>query len=345
MSNRITKRLPTEDLDHILGHTQSLWDELSGKRIFITGGTGFFGIWLLETIAYANDQQGTKVSATILSRDPQAFLARMPHIARRTEFDWLTGHPSTFSFPITPYDYLLHLATATSAHLGQTDQSAMLKTKLASISHVLDYAKQANIRRMLVTSSGAVYGPQPPNLSHIPESYIGAPDPMDPASAYGTGKRLVEQMCSLAPEINIVIARCFSFIGPHLPLDARFAAGNFIRDVLRDQPISISGDGRAIRSYLYAADLVVWLLTLLMRGQSLCAYNVGSDSGISICDLARTVACTGKTNDQTSILSKNDDGSAPRYVPNIDRAKGELNLKTLIPLEDAIARTLDWCRL
>ena len=100
----------------------------------------------------------------------------MPHLADRSEFDWLCGNPATFSFPVSRHDYLLHLATATSAHLTQTDPAEMLKTKLASISRVLDYARHAEIRRMLVTSSGAVYGPQTPELSHIDETCGGAPE-------------------------------------------------------------------------------------------------------------------------------------------------------------------------
>ena len=333
--------LPADDLKHILVHTAELLRELDGKRIFITGGTGFFGIWLLETIAYANDQLGICVSATVLSRDPQAFLARMPHLAKRGEFGWVLGHPTSFAFPNTPNDYLLHLATATSAHLGTTDAAVMLKTKLASISHVLDFARHAGIRRMLVTSSGAIYGPQPRELSHIPETYTGAPDPLDPVSAYGNGKRLVEQMCALAPDVEIVIARCFSFIGPHLPLDARFAAGNFIRDALAGGPIKIKGDGSPVRSYLYAADLTIWLITLLLKGRASQAYNVGSDAAVNLAELAQSVArvAGGMVVD---IAKPRSDGSAERYVPAIDKVRTELGLDVRVALESALERSLAW---
>lgn len=332
--------IPEEDLNHVLAHTGEIWRELAGKRLFITGGTGFFGIWLLEAIAAANDSLKVGVGATVLSRDPARFLARMPHLAIRSEFDWLTGHPASFTFPdATRHDCILHLATATSAHLGQTDPVEMLQTKLSGIRHVLDYARRAGIRRLLVTSSGAVYGPQPAGLGQIPETYRGAPDPLDPASAYGTGKRLVEQMCALAPEVDCVIARCFSFIGPHLPLDARFAAGNFMRDALDGRAIVVRGDGRPIRSYLHAADLVIWLLTILVRGKARRAYNVGSDEAVSTLQLANRIARCSATPLAIEVRGMASESPPDRYVPDITCARMELGLKVAIGFDHAVART------
>ncbi len=335
--------VPDADLEHILSHTRPLWQELAGTRLFITGGTGFFGIWLLEVIAAANDALKVGVGATVLSRDPRRFLDRMPHLAGRPEFDWLRGHPASFTFPASRHDYILHLATATSAHLTQTNPREMLETKLASIGHVLDYARHAGVRRMLVTSSGAIYGPQPADLARIPETYRGAPDPMNPASAYGNGKRLIEQMCALTPEVDTVIARCFSFIGPHLPLDARFAAGNFIRDAVEGGPIVIRGDGTPIRSYLYAADLALWLITILLKGKPRRPYNVGSDQAISLAELAKKVA-TATGGMAVSITRLPTAGSPETYVPDIQRARDELGLDVLIPLRQGLSRTVDWLK-
>lgn len=331
------------DLEHVLTHTAALWPALAGSRLFITGGTGFFGTWLLETLIAANDALGIKVRATVLSRNPQQFLARMPHLACRREFEWLQGHPASFTFPATGHDYLVHLATATSANLDETNPIEMLQTKLTSIRHVLDYARHAKIKRVLVTSSGAVYGPQPAGLSHIPETYNSAPDSMNPASAYGNGKRLVEQVCALYPDIAIVVARCFAFIGPHLPLNARFAAGNFLRDAISGKTIAIRGDGTPVRSYLYAADLVIWLITLLLQGRPANAYNVGSDQAINLADLAKAIAkAAGGAEIHIARQPTTDD--AERYVPSIEKARNELGLAVRVPLPIALQRTIDWTR-
>lgn len=335
--------VPVADLDEILSRTDKLWRDLAGSRLFITGGTGFFGTWLLESIAAANDRSNAGVAATVLSRDPSGFLSRAPHLAGRREFDWLQGQPSDFAFPRRPHDFLVHLATATSAHDGQTDPVEMLTTKFMGIRRLLEFANRTGIRRALVTSSGAIYGPQPSDIECLPETFNGAPDPTVPAAAYGQGKRLVEQMCAVAPGIDCVIARCFSFAGPHLPLDARFAAGNFLRDALAGGPIRVGGDGTPLRSYLYAADLAAWLLTLLVKGRGGRAYNVGSDQAVSILQLAGTVAAIAGGCEV--VVAKRPDGSpAQRYVPSIARARDELELDVWTPLPTALKRTLDWAR-
>jgi len=340
----VSKPLLREDLDHVLLHTQALWQQLAHKRLFITGGTGFFGRWILESIMAANDALGCAVSATVLSRDPGRFKREMSHLASRSEIDWICGRPTDFDFPNGGHDYILHLATATSAYLGETDPIDMLQIKLASIRRVLDYASQTKARRLLVTSSGAVYGPQPAELSRIPESYRGSPDPLDPASAYGQGKRLVEQMCALVPEVDFVIARCFSFVGPHLPLDARFAVGNFLRDALAGRRIILKGNGQSVRSYLHAADLTIWLLTLLINGKPGCAYNVGSDHAVTTLELARKISALATGLPEVLVTGASNTGPISRYVPDITYTRTDQGLDVFLSLETSIERSFRWLR-
>jgi dTDP-glucose 4,6-dehydratase len=170
---------------------------------------------------------------------------------------------------------------------------------------------------------------------------------MNAASAYGEGKRLVEQMCALTPEVETVVARCFSFIGPHLPLDARFAAGNFLRDAIAGGPIVVQGDGTAERSYLYAADLVVWLLTLLLKGKPRRAYNVGSEESITVLELARRVATRKGSRGEVLVAGagrSSPTASPSAYVPDIARARDEFGLATWIDLNEALTRTMAWQR-
>ena len=338
--------LPAEDLRHILKHTSPLWEEARGKSFFITGGTGFFGIWLLESFTHINDALQLAARATVLTRDPVAFARKAPHLAGRADLRFIQGDIRDFEFPAGDYDYLIHAATEASAKLNNEAPEEMLDAIVAGMRRTLDFAAQANVKKFLFTSSGAVYGRQPSALTHVPEDYNGAPDCLDPGSAYGEGKRIAELMAAIHAKhhpCEIIIARCFAFVGPHLPLDTHFAIGNFLRDVMAGSPIRIGGDGTPYRSYLYAADLAIWLWTILFKGKSLRPYNVGSAEDYSIASLALIVNEALGGNSLIEIARSPEPHSAPsRYVPAVARAQTELELACFIPLAESLRRTRQW---
>jgi dTDP-glucose 4,6-dehydratase len=336
--------LPAADLEHIFRHTERLWRKLDGARFFITGGTGFFGLWLLETIVYMRQRLGLNLRAAILTRDSRAFFQKTPFLARQSCFDWISGDVRTFDFPAGEFSHVIH-AAATSSRTIQTQE--MLDTLVDGTRRVLQFAAQSHCRRLLFISSGAVYGPQPPELPRIPETHPHGPNPLDPASAYGEGKRLAELLCAIATrEANLpcVIARCFAFIGPHLPLDAHFAAGNFLRDAMNGGPIRVESDGRAERSWLYMADLMIWLLTLLTRGKPAYPYNVGSGECFSVAELATRVKKLSGVDCPVLLRDPPNSAPPPRYVPDIRRAREELGLEVRIGINEAILRAMNWMK-
>jgi dTDP-glucose 4,6-dehydratase len=339
--------LPKEDLDHILKYTRTLWEEMRGQRLFITGGTGFFGIWLLESFARANDALTLGASATVLTRDPAAFAGRVPHLSARSDLAFVHGDVRTFAFPAGKFAFVIHAAATWTAKQSAEASLETFDGIVGGARHVLDFAAQAGTRKLLFTSSGAVYGRQPPGMASLPEDYVGAPDPLDVASAYGEGKRAAEHLCCLYGRMHafeVKIARCFAFVGPHLPLDAHFAIGNFIRDALRGGPIRVNGDGTVCRSYLYTADMAIWLWTILFRGKTACAFNVGSGFSLSIKQLAERVAATMNCRIEY-LLADSVDAQRPanRYIPDVSRAESEFGLSVRVPLEEAIRRTVNWC--
>ena len=275
----------------------------------------------------------------------------MPHLAGEPSIKLIQGDVRSFSFPEEQFDCIIHAAAPTSADAGGQPLE-LLSTLVDGTERMVSFARSHGTKRFLLISSGAVYGRQPQNLSHIPEDYLGGPDWLTPAAAYGEGKRVSELMCSVhAQETNIefTIARCFTFVGPHLPLDQHFAIGNFIGDALAGRSIKILGDGLPLRSYLYMADLAIWLWTMLLRAprleSNLQVYNVGSAEAISIRALAGEVIETLDPSLKVEIGTQPSAcTSLLQYVPDVKRAETQLGLRQRIGLREAIRRTAAWYR-
>ena len=345
MSLPVLRPLSAADLEHVLERARPIWQELRGQRLFITGGTGLFGIWLLESIKAANARLDTRISATVLSRDPKRFLVRAPHLADLASIGWHPGDARSFTFPAGRYDHVIHAAAPTTADMNAERPDEAFDTIGSGTRRALELAAAAGAANVLFVSSGAVYGRQPPTLENVPETYLGAPECTDRHAAYAEGKRAAELLCAFAtrpggPQAKI--ARCFAFVGPHLPLDAHFAVGNFLRDALRGGDIAIAGDGTPCRSYMHMADLVVWLLTIMMSGAPMRAYNVGSDEAVSIAELAQRVARVVGKGSKVRISGQASGAPPERYVPSIDRARQELGLEVCIGLDAALERTVRW---
>lgn len=335
------------DLNHILSHTEDLWEELRGQRIFVTGGTGFFGAWLLESFAWANAHFNLKASLVVLTRDVEAFRKKTPRLANDHAIGFHVGDIRNYRFPEGEFSHIIHAATTSAvATFNKEDPLVKFDTVVQGTRHTLDFAVRCHAKKLLITSSGAVYGVQPPNMTHIPEDYRGSPDPADSGAALGEGKRTAEFLGTYYSGkygIETKIARCFSFVGPYLPLDIHYAIGNFIRDGMKGDPILVKGDGTVYRSYLYAADLVIWLWTILLRGKACYPYNVGSEDHITMAELAHTVSqCFQKPIEVQ--IAKTPDPVQPveRYVPLTKRAQEELGLRQRIDLPEGIKRTISF---
>lgn len=340
------KPLPQDDLDHVLQLARPSFESLRGARLFITGGTGFFGHWLLESLLQADRELSLGVHATVLTRSKASYAVRAPHVASSPAIDLLEGDIRTFTAPTQAFSHIVHAATDATGSQADAPAYQLAESILEGTRRVLQLARTSGSTRLLYVSSGAVYGRGVTDVTHIPETYRGAPDPLLLQSSYDEAKRMAEHLCvaySAGTDLACTVARCFAFVGPHLPLDQHFAVGNFIGDALADRTIHIRGDGTPLRSFLYMSDLAAWLWTLLAQGSRDRAYNVGSDQAVSIGELAQATASTLRPGLTVQIDGMPRQGQTPAtYVPEIRRANDELGLRVTVPLTAALRKTAEW---
>jgi dTDP-glucose 4,6-dehydratase len=331
-----------KDLEGLIERTSSLWEPLRNARIFITGGTGFLGCWLLASLLKANDVHCLNATAVILTRDPASFQKKHPELNCPKSVVLHCGDITNFHFPEGKFTHMIHAASDLSQS-NQPDPAGLIESTLRGCRRVMEFASAKSIKSVLYTSSGAVYGPMKPGRGPLTEDAPVTALPLKASSAYAEAKRLGEMMCVLDAEshgISVKIARGFAFIGPYLPLESHLAAASFMRSALRDEDIVIQGHGKTIRSYLYGADLAQWLWTILLHGQHAHPYNVGSDRPISIQSLAEAIIATCGSKSRLHILKCMRHNEEPEvYLPDIRRARNELKLDIFTKFDDAILNT------
>jgi len=315
----------------------------------VTGGTGFVGTWFVETLLWARSNFGGIGRVSVVSRDPAKFLNRNPHLVDNAALRFVVGDIRALDlFALPDPDFVLHAATAASAVLNDGDPDEMLDVIVGGQNRLFGELARFSRPRVLFTSSGAVYGPQPEGLSHFPEGYLSAQPDRDEKSAYHDGKRAAELICLDATSsgvADVVLARLFAFVGPHLPIDTHFAIGNFIRDAMHGGPIVLNGDGTTVRSYQYASDMTSWLLALLVDGAPGRAYNVGSDRAMNMREIATSVARIAGPDVKVDIRGTQQPGQpVDRYVPSVERVSSEFGLDNCMNFDEAVSRTLKWHR-
>lgn len=338
--------LELSDMEYICAGLGKDVQLLRDSKILITGGTGFIGKWFLESFFFLNNSFNLNASLSILSRDPEKFLTNFPAFRNKDCFKWVKGDIRNFNLQEYDFTHIIHAATDADALLNIENPMLMLEIITEGTKRILEFSKeQSDLKSFLFLSSGAIYGKQPENQSGLSENdgfYINI---NDPGSAYAEGKRLAELYCSIYAKqynLQIKIARCFAFVGPYLPIDKHFVIGNFIKDGLNGQNITIIGDGSPLRSYMYASDLILWLWMLMLKSNCSSVYNIGSGESISIKELAKVI--TGffpdtKVNilNQVRAIDRNQN-----YVPDVTKFKEDFKPNQIIDLENAVKKTISF---
>lgn len=308
-------------LSRICDTAQADFQKLRDARIFLTGCTGFLGKWIVESLLWAGEHLHLNLHLFVLTRSARSILASIPQWENHSALELLEGdvlswQPKT----LLGITHIIHGANYTN--YGSQDWALRhMDTALLGLRHVLDIAVVEKCRNILLLSSGAVYRlrtgkEMPPFCEHEK----GADDYLQEPNVYAVCKYVTEMYAAAFGRehgIRIPVARLFTFFGQHMPQHRRQALSSFVQDARAGKDIVIAGDGKAVRSYMHAADMVICCLAILLHGSHGTPYNVGSEQPVSIRELAEMVSAASGKGLPVHILGQAAGGNAPEeYVPD-----------------------------
>jgi UDP-glucuronate decarboxylase len=337
-------QIAESDIDEILLRLSPEIEQLVSKPMYITGGSGFVGRWLIESLARAARKLGTNSKIISLNRSTLPWQRKL---VEQGLLHVINADITTELHVDGDVGYVFHCATPASAFLNETNPLEMQRVIEAGAESVIKRFSKSSTKVVNV-SSGAIYGVQPHNVQCLDDDWRSSSQFALPDSAYHRAKVAAEAKFSQAltsSPFSVVHARLFAFVAPFLPLDRHFAAGNFLKSAVSNQPITITGDGRTVRTYMYGTDLVVWLIAAAISGKSGEAYNIGSPHETTIAELAMKISqIAGSTARVRQLVEPDLTQPAHRYVPCTTRTERALGVHLNVGLDDAIERTVRWLR-
>jgi len=306
------------------------------KKILVTGGAGFVGSHLCERLL----NEGHEV--VCLDNYFTGQKQNIVHLMDNPYFE-LVRHDVTMPFYIE-VDEIYNLACPASPIHYQYNPIKTMKTSVMGAINMLGLAKRIKAK-ILQASTSEVYGD--PQIHPQVESYWGNVNPIGERSCYDEGKRSAETLFMnyhKQNNVRIKIARIFNTYGPRMhPNDGRVVS-NFIVQALRNEDITIYGDGQQTRSFQYVDDLVECLLRLMATGDDFTGpVNMGNPNEFTILELAKKVVnLTGSTSKIAWAPLPSDDPT--QRQPNIDQAVKKLGWTPKIELENGLIKTIDYFR-
>lgn len=333
--------LPINDLELIAEALKMLWPRK--KKFLITGGTGFLGRWIIESIAFLEEMNCADNEFTVVSRQSSKDVFSKIPVLKKSCFQILRTSVEDLTSFSGELDYVIDAASDVSGAKHSVKSSFFFERYTRGTKNILEIAKAKRVRKFLYVSSGAVYaGIDMPANGYAEVDFELAPADEAPARSYAQSKQKSERIVqSYANVFPVNIARCFSFVGPFI--DDKMAVSQFINRKIENQSIVVKSP-HVVRSYMYPIDLVIGLFTILLGHTEHQVYNLGSDQPISLLDLANSI----ESNDANVFVDPAAQVSArlagDTYFPDMNLIKSNLNFNITIKLSEALKRTLDFQR-
>lgn len=353
----------TEDLNTLATHTlRAELAELAGKSMLITGGAGFLGYYLVQTIThYNNDVEAPKrVRLTVFDNFSRGIPDWLTPLAEMKQLK-LVRHDMKQPLPaqMGHFDWIVHAASIASPTYYRVDPIGTMDANINGLRNLLDYALHrknngAPIDGMLFFSSSEIYGdPDPANIP-TREDFRGFVSCTGPRACYDEAKRFGETLCvNFARQhgIKVKMARPFNNYGPGLKITDGRLIPDFARDILNERDIIMLSDGSPTRTFCYSADAIQGYYKILVRGGAGEAYNIGTETPeISVAGLAeKLIAISRELFGYKGVLSRKASADKDYLVDNpnrrcpiIEKAVRDLEYKPNVDLDEGLRRSMIW---
>jgi UDP-glucuronate decarboxylase len=350
------------DLEYIADQLGSDVEAMAGKKLLITGGAGFLGYYLVQSMLHCSGglPPGDPIDITVFDN----FIRGMPEWLRKVEGDdrlTVVAHDITDPLPagMGHYDYIIHAASIASPTYYRRYPIETMDANVNGLRILLDYCLQQKsagtpVAGFLFFSSSEIYGDPEPAKIPTAEEYTGRVSCTGPRACYDESKRYGETLCvNFARQhgLPIASARPFNNYGPGLKISDRRVIPDFSRDILDGKDIVMYSDGSPTRTFCYVADAIVGYYKILLRGKPGEAYNIGTDAPeISMNTLAQKMIAAagqlwgykGELVHQSSSESDYLVDNPNRRCPRIEKARRELGFSPEIDIDEGLRRSLIW---
>jgi nucleoside-diphosphate-sugar epimerase len=304
------------------------------KTILLIGGSGFFGKSILDYFL-RNTHLNKKIKKIIILSRKKINSKITAQIKKNYKFKKINKNILKLK-KLPPANYVIYCALLKNP-----------KNDHLALKHYIGLAKNYHKNsKILYISSGAVYGKQLINIKKIKESYFTlikknnyfeGRDKRQYSILKKKNEKIFKQLSN--SRIKISIARCFAFVGRFLPRNSKYVVGNFIENILKNKDITIKSNYNVFRSYMYADDLVRWLIKIVENSKVNCPiYNVGSENAVNIHKFGSILS---KKYNLNCPIRKIDKKKYDMYVPSTNKIKKELNLKTKFNSMQAVTKTIN----
>ncbi len=333
--------------------TELPWEKLTGKRVFISGATGLFGLFLTDLLMFKNKNDRLNCHVTAVSRNREKAEKRFDPAYFGSEHFTYTAHD--VSNPLggpafmegKGFDYVIHMASTTHPVAYAQRPIDTVTSNVFGTKNLLDHCSEHKGCRFVFLSSVEIYGENRGDTELFDEKYCGYIDPNTLRAGYPESKRVGEALCQAylsEKGVDVVIPRLPRSFGPTLDPEDSKALSQFIKKAVYSEDIVLKSEGKQHYSYLYAPDAVLGILRVMLMGVCGQAYNLAHED----CDmtLARLAGLCAKQCGREVVFDLPDEteraGFSTATKARLDgtKAGAELGFKPLFSIEEGIRDTV-----